>query len=618
MRSYLFAGFLLLSSVGYSHQAGDPCPNHCCPITMADGECSICPCYPPIPKLLDPHTQPKFKNKLVNVLEDDFIFKPKSDEKYKITRKPFTASLGIFDKNCKPLMTPMFGFTANEMQPTYPGRTIVVESNKPVKITWENDLVDCKNRPIPMLTYVPVDQTIHCAMPMAPPYPQSGIPTVAHLHGGLTESRSDGYPDSWITPNFAQVGPTFLKKRSNYSNSQDGAMLWYHEHALGFTRLSTYAGLIGAYIIRDENEKELIRHKKIPSKDYEVALIIVDKKFTSDGQLFLDYCNPEESPGEPQPSVQPEFFGDFILVNGKAWPYLSVEPRNYRLRILNGCDSRFLNLRFKVKVSNEILTFYQIGTDQGLLNQPFEMNEILLGPGQRADLVIDFSKYKDDSIFVTNDANTPFPCGDPVDPETTGLVMKFKVTKKFTKEHSEICLPEKLRKIPIKNLAPTAPNRQVLLFESQDKFGRILPLLGTPELGGLMFQDPVTETPLFGTTEIWEIYNTTEDAHPIHLHATYFKILDRQYFCAKQDPITGALSQINLLGDPIQPSPVEKDGIFDIVIAPPGKDGPEGAIGQMTRIIAEFNIPGNFVWHCHILSHEDNEMMRPMKVVLNK
>ncbi len=580
------------------------------------------PPNPSLPKLLDGTKQPKFVNKLVNVIDDDFIFKPRKKvchgtDLYIVSRVPFIADLGIINEKKHRLYTPMFGYASKGQKPTYPGRTVLVESKNPIKVFWKNELVNKKNgMPLPEPRYVPVDETIHLAMPENPPYPQSGIPTVVHLHGGFTEELSDGYPEAWNTPNFAQVGPFFKKKVYTYSNNQEAMMLWYHDHALGFTRLTNYAGLIGSYIIRDKREKQLIREHKIPSGHYEVPLIITDKMFTTEGQLFFPYYNPEEFPDEPQPSVLPEFFGDFILVNGKTWPYQKVEPRKYRFRVLNACDSRFLNLQLvKKSDASHPIHFYQIGTDQGLLNEPVKISELLIAPAQRADLVIDFSRFKGKTLIVTNNANAPFPDGDPVDPNSTGLVMAFKVTEDLDKNHHETHLPKRLRKNPIKRLKPTAEPRRVLLFETEDSYGRTLPLLGTPELGALHWDAPITEIPVLGTTEIWEIYNTTEDAHPIHLHAGNFEIVDRQLFSGDLDPVTGVLQNIQLIGKPMKPGPTEK-GLFDTVIVPPKTDDdPPQAVGMRTRIIMKFALPGQYVWHCHIISHEDNDMMRPMHII---
>jgi spore coat protein A, manganese oxidase len=581
------------------------------------------------PTLLDGRTQPKFINRLVNVASPKFIFKRDHKEDhgidfYKIQRKPFNANLGIYNDKNKPLCTPMFGYTSQGLEPTFPGRSFVVTSDKPIKVLWENKLVcETTQQPIPLPQFVPADLTIHTAMPMNPPYPLSGVPTVVHLHGGHTKQKSDGYPEAWATPNFAQTGPYFSKKVYRYDNGQEPTLLWYHDHTMGFTRLNNYVGLVGAYVIRGEPESTLIQTNQIPSGPYEVPLIITDKQFTTSGELFFPYCDPT-NPLAPIPTVLPEFFGDFMLVNGKAWPYLNVEPRAYRFRVLNGCDSRFLDLCFApdicaTKNSNEMdktwgpgIKFYQIGTDQGLLSRPVQISHLLIAPGQRADLVVDFSENNHQTLILTNSANAPYPMGDPTDPLSTGIVMSFNVTKKLNPKYPLSQLGATLRSKPIKRLQPTAPPRKVLLFEGTDMRDRIMPMLGTPYFGALMWHDPITETPLYGSTEIWEIYNTTMDSHPIHLHAGAFQILDRQCFDATQDPITGALTNIVMLGVPTPPLPAE-EGWFDTTIAPPAMEDPmHKPLGQRTRIIMKFKLPGLYVWHCHILSHEDHDMMRPL------
>ena len=626
MKKFALLSLFFVSSYSSAFSHPMECPNECCPDVHMPINCSIdppcppesaCACYPPLPELLNAESHPKFVNKLVDILSDDYIYKPRKGHncQYVIFRKPFVTDLGLVDCYNNPLHTPMFGYAQKGEVPKYPGKTFVVSSGHPIQVCWKNELVDAvTGKPVPLPTYVPVDETIHIAMPMDPEYPESGVPTVVHLHGGFTEEQSDGFPDAWVTPFGAQKGPAFIKNVFTYSNNQESMMLWYHDHTLGYTRLNNYAGLIGGYVIRDKMENELIKEEKIPSGIYEVPLIIVDKNFTKDGQLFFDYCDQDDAPCAPAPTALPEFFGEFILVNGKVWPYLEVEPRQYRLRPLNGCDSRFLDLAFVKEGHDEPLCFYQIGTDQGFLNKRLKIDHLLMGPGQRADLVFDFSCYEGKTIVLTNSANTPFPDGDPVNPCSTGLVMAFKVTKEATHHCTKVT--KKLRKDPIARYTPNAPTRQVLLFESVDQYCRIFPLLGTPSLGGLMWDAPVTETPMQGTTEIWEIYNTTMDAHPIHLHAGNFQILNRQYFAADQDPVTGALSNIQLLGSPMEPLPAEKEGLFDIVNVPPASmDAPEHALGQITRIIMPFTLAGQYVWHCHILSHEDNEMMRPMTVL---
>lgn len=279
---------------------------------------------------------------------------------------------------------------------------------------------------------------------------------------------------------------------------------------------------------------------------------------------------------------------------------LEVEPRAYRFRILNGSDSRFYNLRLST-----LQPFTQVGTDNGLLPSPVALNELLLGTGERRDVVVDFSDPKlwGKTILLTNNAKTPFPKGSVVDPQTTGKIMAFKVTKAFNSNYPQTKLPASLRP-PITPLQTTLPARKLILFEATDEYDRLKPMIGTVEEGVLDFHHPVTETINQHSIEIWEIYNETPDAHPIHLHMVHLQLLNRQKFSASVDMETGKPSNIRLLGPPNLPGPDEAGWKDTYVMYP----------GEVTRVIANFDLAGQYVWHCHILSHEDHEMMRPFLV----
>ncbi len=223
-----------------------------------------------------------------------------------------------------------------------------------------------------------------------------GIPTVVHLHGGHTESASDGLPEQWFTQNFAVKGPTFVKENYYYENTQEAATLWYHDHALGITRLNVYAGLAGFYLLTDNNEENLQANNTLPSGEYDIEIVLQDRMFSDNGELFYPSTDPDIIPNfndgtptlplPPGPSAIAEFFGDFIVVNGMVWPKLDVEPRQYRFRMLNGSDSRF----YILQLSNGN-SFYVIGTDDGLLENPVTNTQLLIAPGERYDIVVDFT-----------------------------------------------------------------------------------------------------------------------------------------------------------------------------------------------------------------------------------
>ncbi|HDR7317566.1 TPA: multicopper oxidase domain-containing protein [Bacillus toyonensis] len=468
----------------------------------------------------------------------------------------------------------------------YPGPTFEVRRNQPILVKWKNKL--------PFEHLLPVDRTIHGAEPDKP-----SVRTVVHLHEGRVRPENDGYPEAWFTRDFENVGPKFVHKVYYYPNCQRPATLWYHDHALGITRLNVYAGLAGFYILRDRAEEKL----NLPSGKFEIPIVIQDRSFYPNGELFYPTQPGHEPPPAPQPpppidptlpnpSVVPEFFGNTILVNGKAWPYLEVEPRKYRFRILNGSNARFYRIRLSSGQN-----FVQIGTEGGLLETPITVSQIILAPAERVDVIIDFSNHKGQSIILTNDAPAPFPNGEPPDPNLT-QIMEFRVKRKLHKpDNSKI--PKELSCLEHLDPKDTVIVRKNLLVETTDEFGRLKLLLNNLDWD----QMPLTETPYNGTIEIWELYNTTPDTHPIHLHLVTFQILNRATF-------TGDPNGPDLIVGPPQPPDPSEMGWKDTVRANPG---------EVTRIIARFGpFTGIYPWHCHILEHEDHDMMRPYEVLNNQ
>ena len=543
--------------------------------------------------LLNPHTQPQF----VNPLPVPSVIDGRNGGLFTIGISQFDQWLGLADPvNHQPMPTKVWGYNG-----TYPGPTILAKKDVPIDVFWRNNLVNGGNAPLPHL--LPLDTTIHWALDDVSNWIHYGVPVVAHLHGGHTESASDGLPDAWFTPNFSLKGPGFIKGDVvpyHYSNTQEAATIWYHDHALGITRLNVYAGLAGYYLITDPNEMNLQAAGKLPAAPYDLGLAIQDRMFTVNGQLYYPSVSEEEQAGQPLPSILPEFFGDFILVNGMAWPVLDVEPRQYRFRVLNGSDSRFYNLFLS---SNQVIQ--QIGTDNGLLPTAVPQTQMLIGPGERKDIVLDFSNPAlwGQTIIVRNNAKTPFPKGSAVDPTTTGRIMAFRVNKPLDPFYPVTQLPATLHS-PIAPLHTTLPARQLILFEAADEFDRLKPMLGTVQNGVAAWHDQITENPLLNSTEIWEIYNETEDAHPIHLHLVSSQLVNRQKFNAEVDEENGKPTNIRLIGQPKSPDPDEQGWKDTWVMYP----------GEVTRIIAKFDLEGLYVWHCHILSHEDHEMMRPYYV----
>lgn len=518
-----------------------------------------------------------------------------------------------------------------------PGATFEALRGVPVSVKWINRL---RRRHL-----FAVDPTLHWAnpnnMPMEPkkpwpPFPpgfpmaQAPVPIVTHLHGGEVPSVFDGHPDAWFTYNHKH-GPAYKTNLYTYPNEQEPTTLWYHDHALGITRLNVYAGLAGFYLLRDDDkgkhdclcpEEEF----KLPSGKYEIPIVIQDRMFRKDGSLLFNEVgnNPDI-----HPYWVPEFFGDTIMVNGKVWPNLNVERRQYRFRLLNGSNARFYHL----KMSNEMM-FIQIGSDGGFLQTPVELNSLLLAPGERADIIVDFSDITPGtSLRLLNDANAPFPEGTPADPNTVGQIMQFTVPANAPDPVDPIELPYRLNCIP--NLKPNAPKRILTLNEVMGPGGPTEVLLN-----GQLWSAPITELPKVGSTEDWWIVNLTMDTHPIHLHLVQFQLLNRQNIDTKEYKMVWETENgMPPLDHPTKVVPVEPF-LLDRPIDPDEnemgwKDTVRMNPNQVTRIriryapqdIAPCQVePGEnkypfdptcgpgYVWHCHILDHEDNEMMRPYKV----
>jgi spore coat protein A, manganese oxidase len=474
---------------------------------------------------------------------------------------------------------------------TYPGPTIEVKKGTPASFLFQSNLP-----PNHLLAFA-VDHKLH-GQNMGEPE----VRNVVHLHGARTLPESDGYAEAWFTPGFKQVGAHFKNKVYTYPNEQPGTTLWYHDHALGISRLNVYSGLAGFYIIRDPAEDVL----NLPKGDYEIPLMIQDKLFKSDGSL--DY--PIVTDGTQEVWI-PEFFGDTMLVNGKCWPYLEVEPRKYRFRTLNGCNARFLHMNLMEMTSSGELgnpgpMFIQIGSDGGLLPAPVHLTDILMAPAERFDLVIDFSGLAGKSFVLTNDGAAPYPGGGEVVPTE---VMQFRVTKPLSGLDTSR-VPAVLAPHEPMNGRMAVRERNLELSElDRDSDG--YPVIG--QLDGAHWSDPVTENPQAGSIEVWNLVNTTGDAHPIHVHLVEFHVLERQMFSQQH---WDSSHKLVYTGRPQKPARNERPARKDVVVAQPG---------MVTKIAARFDLPPGtratpgqrfrYMWHCHILEHEDNEMMRPFDVV---
>ncbi|MGA2652534.1 MAG: multicopper oxidase family protein [Terracidiphilus sp.] len=459
----------------------------------------------------------------------------------------------------------------------YPGPTIEALRGMPITVQWENDL--------PLRHIFDIDPHIHGAMPPTP-----AVRTVPHLHGARTSSESDGLPEKWFTP-----GQT---ARYHYPNSQPATTLWYHDHAVGITRLNVYAGLSGFYLLRGDEERAM----ELPSGDYEVPLLLQDRTLDAEGQLV--YSPTHEDGAKLLPGVWgPEFFGDLPVVNGSIYPYLDVEPRPYRFRILNGANSRFFNLYLNLaKRPTDIpslVPFTQIGTDGGFLPKPVPLNKVLLGPAERVDVVVDFSGLEGKTVTLSNNGTAPFPGWEMMVMHHPQLyeLMQFRVTLPLSGKKKTISLAPAPSFTQLDEAASII-TRDFILSEQLDAQGRSLGV----RINGKGYDDPVTEVVELNTIEKWRFINTTDDAHPMHLHLVQFQILQRQGF----DPAALLKGTLKLVGTQRPPAPNEA-GWKDTAIVNPR---------DVLTIIARFEgYTGRYVFHCHMLEHEDNDMMRPFEVV---
>lgn len=453
---------------------------------------------------------------------------------------------------------------------TLPGPTIEVETGQFLRVKWRDELPGKHVFPAP-------------AGAMGADLPD--VKAVVHLHGAATPQPgitdrfhdNDGWPDLWLRAGEEQI--------AEYPNQQDARQLWYHDHAVGDTGRNVAAGLSGAYFIRDAFERSL----GLPSGKFEIPLILQTQGIAEDGTRY--YTN----------TTGVEFYGNSATVNGKLWPRLSVEPRKYRFRILNGANAR----SFAMKLLDEAddsdgPPLFQIGTDAGFLAGTATLNDpadpdaprLLLAPAERADIIIDFSRFAGHKLVLQNNSLDPGDAEMPIP-----LLMRFDVGTSLSAP-DESKLPTHIRGLPRMKEAGASNTRKIVFSNVSMSNGVSMMMLNNAG-----WTDPVTERPVLNSTEIWEIVNPLPDGHPFHVHLVNFQILDRRPLDAKRFLNDGI---IQFTGDAELPDTNEL-GWKDVVRVPPR---------SVTRIIMKFaKYTGHYVYHCHILEHEDMDMMRPFEVV---
>jgi spore coat protein A, manganese oxidase len=460
------------------------------------------------------------------------------------------------------------------------GMAVVAERGTPLTIDFTHDL------PGTYPDWIPVDTRL---TPLG-----DEVRLMTHLHGGFVDGDSDGNPA--VTPNGFGPGET---QTVHYLNQTPASLLWFHDHGLGATRLNVFAGLAAAYILRDEFDTgEPGNANDLPAGPYEIPIVVQDRLFDGEGRFLYPTSEFDDA------TWVGEYFGDVMLVNGKVWPYLEVEPRLYRFRILNGCNARILNL----DVGGA--SMWQIGAEGGMWDRPVTVKKLVLAPAERADVLVDFSRHAGATTMVTNTPPPP-PVSNPAPP--LPQVMQIRVANATP-------VPPVIPTTLVGGVKADLPAPSVRRFmtlnevepETEEWF---------LDISGLRFDDDVTELPKQGAVEDWYYINLTGDTHPMHPHLVTHQVVGRMPFdvdaysaAAGSGPngVPGSLDPRPFAtGSMIPPDPAER-GFKDTTKANPG---------EFTIIRAKFDLPAGvstpqmYVHHCHIVEHEDNDMMRPFEVI---
>jgi len=522
---------------------------------------------------------------------------------------------------------------------TVPGPTIEAERGQPVVVQWRNQLDG--TLPVVVTTAPEAADTsgvpVQCVPGLSGGTPDQNAAALAghavvHLHGGLTPASYDGWAENLVAPGQDAV--------FGYPMGQRAALLWYHDHVMGVTRFGVYAGLAGLWIIRDQRERELGLPEGPP---FEVPLLIQDRNFglDEDGRLTGQLVHKTD------PEVM-EAFPPFTVVNGKVWPLLQVQPATYRLRVLNGCNARTYRLVLLRDGAPELHRITQIGTDHGLLRTPARVppDGLVLASAERADLLVDFSGLEPGSeLTLVNTAaapfdGAPFPAASAQGAADPGRmlpyphVMRFRVVPGPATRQT---IPRELAtdyRPPEPDVLAGAPRRTIALVERELNGQpnmltmRELVTVGDYHTGPAVtvtdgeqttryravaahFEDATTFFPVLGRYEVWQLINLTSDTHPIHIHLDPFQVLSRRPIRyeipehgIEDRAITATVTLERDPGDELGHTIDDNErGLKDTVRVNPG---------EIAEIAVRFTTyAGRYMYHCHILEHEDRDMMRP-------
>jgi len=634
---------------------------------------------------LNPFTIPKFVNQLTGPPP---VYEPDSSGNYSVDMVAFDQQIlppmdfgaGIIENKTTRVWgyggnATVFGGTTATYMMSSPGPTFEVLKGVPIRVNWTNMITE--QQPFA------VDPTLHWAnptnLPMPYPYPtppapfpafppgipaaQSPVPLVTHLHGGEVPPVSDGGPDAWWTnsgiqgPGYSSAVPTTNNSAVYYyPNINPASTLWYHDHALGITRLNVMSGLAGFYIVRDNNATTDPIAPLLPTGKYDMPLVFQDRSFFTDGSFNFPSLGVQP---QKHPYWVPEFFGDTIMVNGLVWPNMNVDQGVYRFRLLDGSNARFYTIQFIVQtgaLAGTVLPFTQIASDGGYLTAPVTLTKLTFAPGERVEILVDFSNLgPTDTVLLKNTAKENFPAGASVNPRTVGQLMQFTVTGNPGPAMPTLTPPLNPTLLTFPTLLAPRVTRILTLVEVLD------PVTGVP-LELLLDGQPwasltgPTENCTVGDTEEWWVINPTADSHPIHLHLVQFQVISRQKIDVKNYypawlalnggtlPFTVPTQNLNpynyLKSREKGPDPSEM-GWKDTVMMHPGEltkirirfapveapiSGPGAPVPGTNPYAPTFDptaphgtgpggpISYGYVWHCHILDHEDNEMMRPLLI----
>ena len=598
---------------------------------------------------LDPNTIPQFVTQLHIPPAMPTAATSKTYDRYSLAARSFHQQ--ILPQGFPSTQVFGFGSTTDPDSFHAPARTIEATVDRETRLTWANQLVNSSGDYLPH--FLPVDPTLHWANPPGgtggrdkgtkftkTPGPYTGpVPLVVHLHGAHAYEDSDGYPEAWYLPlaknipqGYATVGSKYYQYKEEaharagvdwasgmaqfaFGNDQRATSLWYHDHTLGMARLNVRAGLLGMYNLRGGAGDLPAGHLPGPAprrgdragtRYYEIPLVIADPSFNTNGSQYLPAANLSwPGPYIPTTDIPPIwnglYYGSTITVNGNTWPNLNVEPRRYRFRILNGSAVRQLTLKVVANPhaaapASAAVPLWVIGSDGGFLPYPVELTGktgLPVLPSERYDVIVDFTGHKPGTrLYLTNE-------GAAATAGTTASVMRFTVVPLKGKDTS---VPPKHLALPPPAIMNVQSNtRRVSLSETGSSFQvNVISqyACGTVDSSGLpnplSWDDPMTEQPKHGTTELWEVWNFSPEgsgaiSHVFHMHLVQFEVVNRE-------PING--------GAVTGPSPWERGR----------KDSCSSPTGYITRVKATFDHKGLFVWHCHLFDHEDNSMMRPYQV----